>query len=532
MKLDTRKLEWAALALVLALGAWLRFQRTDLLEFKGDEAYATHIVHRVLQGGGWPQVGLLSSVKVLNPPLFLYLLVPLFAIHASPIFVCGAIATLNLLAIVIAWHVGRKYYGPLAGLVTALLFAVSPWAVIYSRKIWAQDFVPLMTAGTIWALHALVFGQRRRAVFWVALLPLLVIEVHFAGLALTATVIGLLLWLRPKMDWRWAVAGLALAGVLLVPYLNYQIAHNWNDFRKAVKTIGGQAYKIPTGMIVHPQLGYAMPRRDPWWQALWILNSGGIEDILGLSTRPELDVNRIWPPREYFRHGWRWGDTILVAQQIALLAALVWLAMRGGTPGRMLVACVLGPLAVFILARLYTVQSYFVVLYPALFLALGAAAQSGASSFPLARWRGGASAMVVLLVVLVFAAANVWFMLDLYGFLSRHGGAHGGYGTVISHKLAAARFLRERVDLEGLLRKQRYWQMDQWGKVERARLELPVLASQMTGQGKTDVDAVLVVDMNRADFPQPAPKQISELMDGKSVTATNFGPMWLFLIGR
>jgi len=467
---------------------------------------------------------LLSSVKVLNPPLFLYLLVPLFAIHSSPVFVCCAIAALNLVAVAIAWHVGRKYYGAVAGLVAALLFAVSPWAVLYSRKIWAQDFVPLMTAGTIWALHALVFGQKPRAVFWVVLLPLLVIEVHFAGLALTATVVGALLWLRPKMDWRFAAAGAALAAVLMVPYLRYQTAHKWADFRKATKTIGGQAYKIPKEMIVHPQLGYAMPRRDPWWQALWILNSGGIEDILGLSARPELDVNRIWPPREYFRDATQGArsapllwDAILAAQRVALLAALVWLAVWGGKPGRLLVVCILGPLAVFVVTRLWTVQSYFVVLYPALFLALGALAGR------IGKWAW---------LVAVFTAANIWFTVDLYGYLSRHGGAHGGYGTVISHKMAAARFLGERVDFVGLMLKHRFWQMDEWRKIDPARLELPVLASQMEGQGTNDVEPVLIVDLNRADFPRPTPKQVSEMGGGRSVTATNFGPMCLFLVGR
>jgi len=514
MKSLAGKLEWLALAVVLALGAWLRFQRFDLLEFKGDEAYATHIVQRVLHSGDWPQVGLLSSVKVLNPPLFLYLLVPLFALNPSPVFVCGAIAVLNLAAIVIAWHIGRRYYGSLAGFVAALLFAVSPWAVIYSRKIWAQDFVPLMTAGWLWAFHALVFGQKQRATFGVILLPLLVTQVHFAGLALTATTLGLLLWLRPKMDWRGAVAGLLLAGVLLIPYLRYQIANDWSDFRKAAKTIGGQPYKIPKDMIVHPQLGYAMPRRDPWWQALWILNSGGIEDILGLSTRHKLDVNQIWPPREYFREGWRWGDAILAAQRLALLAALIWLAARGGKPGRGLVVCILGPLAVFVLARLWTVQSYFVILYPALFLALGAVAQK------MGKW--------ALALTGVFAAANIWFMLDLNAFLARHGGAHGGYGTVISHKLAAARFLRERADLRKLMATDQLLQMDQWGKLERARLELPVLASQMEGQGSGEFKTVLIVDMNRADFPRPTQQQISELLNAPSITVTNFGPLWLY----
>ena len=521
------RLEWALLAFVLAVAAALRLSRLDLLEFKGDEAYATHIVLRALHGGGWPQIGLLSSVKVMNPPLFLYLLVPMFAISTSPVFVSGCIAVIGVLTVAMCWHIGRRYYGPVAGMVSAALFAVSPWAVICSRKIWAHDLVPLMTAGTLWALHALVRDGRKKAVFWVVLLPLMITQVHFAGLAVTATVILILAVLRPKLDWRWAASGVLVAGVLAVPYVRYQMAHDWTDFRKAAQTVGGQAYRIPEGMLVHPRLGYAMPRRDCWWQALGMLNSGCIEDILGLSARPELDTEKIWTPRSYFRDATEGarsapllGDAILAVQRIALLAALVWLTVRGWRRRSdwVLVLWIVGPVAVFAATRLWTVPSYFVVLYPAVFLVLGIAAQE--------RWKWA------LPVGAVVVAANVWFVVELYGFLGRHGGAHGGYGTVIGYKLAAAQFLRERVDLEDLMSKQRYWQMDQWGKIERARLELPVLAAQMDGTGKAGVEAVLVVDMNRADFSRPTAEQVAALMNGRSVTAMNFGPMCLFLVSQ
>src|ERR1041384_8462668 len=87
------------------------------------------------------------------------------------------------------------------------MFATAPWAVIYSRKIWAQDFVPVFVTGLMWAMHALVVGQKPKAIFWAVLLPLCVIQIHFSGLALTAMVVAILLLLRPKMDWRFAVAG-------------------------------------------------------------------------------------------------------------------------------------------------------------------------------------------------------------------------------------------------------------------------------------------------------------------------------------
>lgn len=74
----------------------------------------------------------------------------------SPVFVSCCIAVLGLAAVVACWHIGRKYYGVVAGLVGAAMFAISPWAVIYSRKIRAQDFVPVFATGARWV------GGRRR----------------------------------------------------------------------------------------------------------------------------------------------------------------------------------------------------------------------------------------------------------------------------------------------------------------------------------------------------------------------------------
>ena len=222
-------MEWLILAVIVAVGAWLRFQHLELLEFKGDEAFAANRALEFVRGGKLPTSGLMSSVGVSNPPLFIWLLIPMFFITSSIAGVCCLIAALGLAAVVATWWIGRKYYGPLTGLVAAALFATAPWAIIYSRKIWAQDFVPVFATATMWALHALVLGKKPKAVFWVLCLPICVIQIHYSGFALTATVVAILLLLRPKIDWRLAIAGVALAAALAVPYVMAQQKNGWAE---------------------------------------------------------------------------------------------------------------------------------------------------------------------------------------------------------------------------------------------------------------------------------------------------------------
>ena len=566
-------MEWVFLGFLLLVGAWLRFSNLDLLEFKSDEAIASWLALKFVKGGMLPLAGLMSSVGVTNPPLFIYLLIPMFAVSANPAFVSCCIAVLGLGAVAACWHIGRKYYGAVAGLVGAAMFAVSPWAVIYSRKIWAQDFVPVLSVGTMWAVHALVVGKKPKAVFWALLLPLCVIQIHFSGLALTATVVAILLVLRPRINWRFAAAGVAFAVLITLPYLKFQSENHWADFHKAAATIGRQNYHIPAGMTVHPDLGYALPRRDCWVHALSIINAGQIEDVLGLSARADLDPNRVWPTTrggtaQYFETTLQLGNWVLALQRWAFVVAWIWLAVRAarslrranGFPflrvegGRevqtawILVLWIILPLAVFVSARLWTYLSYFVILYPAHFLVLGAVAQELATKSKKAAVR--VAVYVALMVVLVW---NVAFVADLYRFLDRYGGAHGTYGTVLAQKRKAVRFLAARADVKQLM-SEGLVQATPTERVllaEQPQLELPFMT--MVEQTPSSVilptnAVVLVMDNNRTNFdprqwtqyrlavPVPHGEQVSLMLlplnTGAGIAQTNFGPIWIFVARR
>jgi hypothetical protein len=543
------------LAAVLGVGAWLRFSNLDLLEFKGDEAMALHLASKFVHGTEMPLAGLMSSVKVTNPPLFIYLLAPLVLISSKPIFVSGCIAILGLTAVVACWHVGRKYHGAVAGLAGAAMFAVSPWAVIYSRKIWAQDFLPVFGMGAIWAVHVLVIGKKPKAVFWALLLPLCMIQIHFSGLALTATVVAILLVLRPKIDWRFATAGVALAALITLPYLKFQSENHWADFRKAAATIGGQNYHIPDGLRVEPNTGYALPRRDYWQQAIAIADAGQMEDLLGLSTRRELDPQMVWPlvrgkQASYFDDtaGWslrgvRLQQGLLVAA-LVLLAVFAWQGLKARTRfpffevaddarsrGAWLLLCwMVGPPLIFAAARLWTYPSYFVILYPAPFLALGLLAGCGCCA---AAWWDRAWRTAVIVAFAVVVMADLVFWKEFTRFLRIHGGAHGAYGTVLVHKQSAARYLASQVDVPKLMQTGRLLQMDSVGELTRARMDVVWLALQAENDAPTARPTnatVIVVDENRANFNGAIYDRWLSSSGEREVGQTNFGPLQLHFL--
>lgn len=498
----SRRVEWALLALILAIGAWLRFSRLDLLEFQADEAYAANLALDFVRHGKLPEAGLMSSVGVTNPPLFIYLLIPMFAINSSPVFVSGCIALLGLGAVAMTWHIGRKYYGSVAGLVAAAFFAVSPWAVIYSRKIWAQDFVPVFATATMWAVHAVVLGKKPKAIFWCVLLPLCVVQIHFSGLALTAAVVVILAWLRPKMDWKFAVAGLVAAIVLMIPYLRLQSATGWADFKQARQAMGGgQQWEQLRGITTHPITGYRLPSKQHLSYALAIMNAGRIEDVLGIAAGKEFDRANVWAGRgrKYFESAVDW---VMLVQRIAFVAALVWAAVlavkaRMKSAEAILILWLVVPVAVFFVTGLWTYLTYFVILYPAHFLVLGA---PGGRALP---------AKVVAAVAAVFVAASVVYMAEYYRFVEANGGAQGTFGTALGHKIEAAKFLAERG--EPVL------ELNHAGQTEAPQLEWPFLISQWPAGAKGSGTVVLLDGNRAAAFPAQAPD-------------TNFGPIRLYFV--
>ncbi len=556
-----KRLQWVVLALILAVGAWLRFSHLDLLEFQGDEAYAANLALEFVKHGKLPLAGLMSSVGVTNPPLFIYLLIPMFALSANPAMVSCCIAFLGLAAVVICWHIGRKYYGPIAGLVAAALFAVSPWAVIYSRKVWAQDFVPIFATGAMWALHALVLGKRPKAVFWAVLLPLCVVQIHFSGLAMTAAMVAILLWLRPRIDWKFAVGGAVAAFVLMIPYLRLQSQTDWADFRQAAQAIGaGQKWEQLHGITIHPVTGYRLPSREYASYGLDIMDSGRIEDVLGISANSEVDRQQTYVHKgngaqRYFSQVLTLGDWLLLVERIAFVAALIWMAVIAvrsvnklkvegdeGPAAWILVLWFVVPLAVFFVTQLWVYLTYFVILYPVHFLVCGAAVEK----LPVKqRW-------VALGAVVVLLAGNVVYMLDYYRFVGNNGGAQGTFGSGLGYKQQAARFLvaaggerlrqecaiqltlatsqsqEERAKLTKELGQPMFIELNHEGRPELPQMEWPLFITQApANEAAPETNTVfLLVDGNREALQ---PQQWQQLA---AYPGTNFGPIRIYFVKR
>jgi hypothetical protein len=272
--------EWVALAAILILATLLRVGWPTLVEFKFSEARLIALVLELTREGHLPLVGVPSSAGFDHSPFSVYLYIPplLFTTDPVPAIIYGGLV--NVAAVALSWWLCRKWAGggPWAALVATLLFAISPWSVAFSRKIWQVAFVSILALGFIGlVVSALVYG-RRWALAWALAVYAVLVQVHPSAVSLAP---ALLLWLvlfRHRIRLGPLLAGAALSVLSSTPFLLHQAQNGWPalaalrswlpakwDFSawslmweavtgRSIHALAGEAY---SQLEIVPQLGWA-----------------------------------------------------------------------------------------------------------------------------------------------------------------------------------------------------------------------------------------------------------------------------------
>src|SRR5690348_13459313 len=115
-KLRNCLLDWP-LYLILAISAFLHLFRLQTTEFDFDQANLFRLAHDAVAYGLFPLSGNQASINILNPPFFIYTLLPAAALSANPL---GGAVTVALFAIAadgLTYLFTRRYFGQLPAIV-------------------------------------------------------------------------------------------------------------------------------------------------------------------------------------------------------------------------------------------------------------------------------------------------------------------------------------------------------------------------------------------------------------------------------
>ncbi len=416
-RVSISKLELTLVCAVVLLAAWLRLSRLDQVEFLWDQAEISKWALRMGQEGEIAWVGTPSSTGLYSFLGAIWLLAIPYALSLSPIFATGFVAALNVLAVIGCYFLTRRWFGLTAALVATLLFAVAPWAVIHSRKIWHSNLLPpfaLLHAVTGW----LAFVRGRR---WAPLAHMLalaaLVQLHFSALPFVLlTILWALIFCR-RLDWRAMVLGGLLAALTFIPYFVFDARHGWWNahhfavlMQQPATTSADAVYGtwiLTTGLDLHWLTG--MDRYPEFVAATpnvrWLFAvEGGLVVVGG--------VVALWRALRQARTG-------LDDETAAALMTATWLAM----PALFLTRHIMPP-----------PPHYFTTTFPAQFILIGwLVAQAGRLPGRMARVGQG----LLLALVVALAAAQTYEITSLLRFVTTHD-TRRGYGTPVGYEVRAA----------------------------------------------------------------------------------------------
>ena len=318
-----RTLEIIAVTLVLLLAAYLRLNHLDWTEFKQDEARLSQIAYDMARTGEIPLRSIGASTGVVNLPLAAWLLAIPYAVSGSPIVATAFLAGLNVLAVACCYTMARSWFKSwsdqyvLGALAAALLFAVAPWAIVYSRKLWANDFLPLLVIGWAWT-GWLTFVQKKP--WWLIAHAALLgacIQLHYSALMLAPVSAVWFVAFIKRASWRAVLIAVVVFVLLFAPFLIADAERGSPNVTRFVALFQqpsttdtsavNNAWLLATGLEIHslagPQEFENFRALVPWSDGMsWLV---GLLVIAGLIIAA-IDVLRAVPRR-------KWDDRSAVA---------------------------------------------------------------------------------------------------------------------------------------------------------------------------------------------------------------------------
>jgi hypothetical protein len=211
----------------------MRFMHLDAIEFKADEFKAVKMafdnIHHHLALSG-----LRASNGLYNPPFFIYLMSLPVSVTHSPEIITGFVVFLNIVGLGLWFLLLRRLFSEENALFMIVLFASAPWALVYSRKIWAQDCLVPFMAGIFWLMTDLKDRYKSWKVWVLAALIAVVTQLHMSAWFLPLALAVYIFLNKVRIEFRDVFIGVLIIIGFYVPYFLFHIQSDFQNIREFI----------------------------------------------------------------------------------------------------------------------------------------------------------------------------------------------------------------------------------------------------------------------------------------------------------
>lgn len=190
--ISKNRTEFFLLCGILLIASILRFYRIDeYLPFLGDEGRDVRVIRRFLTNFDLMFIGPRTSIgDMYLGPLYYYLIAPFLLLsNFSPTGPAVFVSLLSLGTVILIWKSGREWFGKIAGLTAALLYAVSPLVILYSTHSWNPNIMPFFALLSIYSIWKI--WQTENSKWWFIVLGGCfgaIAQSHYLGLLLLPSI--------------------------------------------------------------------------------------------------------------------------------------------------------------------------------------------------------------------------------------------------------------------------------------------------------------------------------------------------------
>lgn len=350
------------------------------------------VTHKIEQDSGQQSLG----------PLYYYLLaLPLVFTKdaiSNPVSIISIIALLNVFAVFLIYRLGSEFFSEKVGLIAAVLLALSPWDILYSRFITTPNFLPFFIIILMYSLLKIVIKRDYRYFIPLAISGALLLHFHLSVLFLAPAVGLILLLSKVELKPKYILACIVIFALALMPMFYYNVT---NDSFSSLN-------------FLSERLGEEFSRSEA------LVESFGIPLIVSSNY-----LGKYWlGDANIFSDFGRWfnlGSSVLIAGLFAF--GMLYIARnfaKKKTYG-VLLDWVLIPIIIIALLGKNVSPHFFVIILPAMFLVIALALEHLTKRISL-----------TYLLLAIIIVSNIFTFYAVFDFLQQNGGTSAAFG--ISYK--------------------------------------------------------------------------------------------------
>lgn len=223
--------QWPVLAILLLAGL-IRFYRLDLISVT--EVTGIQVLHASAalssEGWQWPLAGP-PTEEVRSSSFLISGIAMAFIAWWHPFSGTVFVIALHLAGIVLLFRMCEKQFGNLAAVLATLLYATSPWGVVWSRlMISASCLTPFVIWFVLLSLRWLDEKRKSQLVILV-LLGFVIPQIHFSGICAPLWLSAVLYIGRKDIAYRSVVTGCLLGAIAWTPWIAFQQLTGWVEVK-------------------------------------------------------------------------------------------------------------------------------------------------------------------------------------------------------------------------------------------------------------------------------------------------------------